>query len=185
MSNSPFSIVVRQYGFYNLNTSFLIADNYRLLLSTASSDDNIDRQLVNLIPKVFFYFHYPSYENDSLFKTRIDSLYRRENSSNGLTHLMSYRVSLGALIKDVKYHTFNIVKGNYYVMPSMSRRSNFYVKTSDTNVTFSLLDTNMTYVGGLTTCSINGASPVSMPIDFIEFNLRDIDLVFTTLFKFS
>jgi len=145
----------------------------------------MERQLVNLIPKVFFYFHYPSYKGDLLFKTRIEPFERYGNNSNGLTHLMSYRVSLGALIKDVKYHTFNIVKGNYYVMPSMSRRSNFYVKTSDTNVTFSLLDTNMTYVGGLTTCSINGASPVSMPIDFIEFNLRDIDLVFTTLFKFS
>jgi len=185
VSNYPFSIVVRQYGFYNLNTSFLIADNYRLLLSTASSEDSMDRQLVNLIPKVFFYFHYPSYESDSLFKTRIDSLYQRGNFSNGLTHLMSYRVSLRALIKDIEAYTFGDVKGNYYVRPSMSRRSNFYVKTSDTNVTFSILDTNMTYVGGMTTCSIKDASPVSMPIDFIEFNLRDIDLVFTTLFKLS
>jgi len=183
MSNSHFSIVVRQYGFCNRNTSFLIADNYRLLLSTASSDDSIDRQLVNLIPKVFFYFHYPSYEGDLLFKTRIEPFEWRGNNSNGLTHLMSYRIGLGALVKNVIAYTFGNVKGNYYVRPSMSRRSNFYVKTSDTNVTFSLLDTNMTYISGITTCSITNTSPVNMPIDFIEFKLRDIDLVFTTLFR--
>jgi len=183
MSNSHFSIVVRQYGFYNLNTSFLIADNYRLLLSTASSEDSVDRQLVNLIPKVFFYFHYPSYKGDLLFKTRVEPFERYGNYSNGLTHLMSYRISLGALVKNVIAYTFGDVKGNYYVRPSISRRSNFYVKTSDTNVTFSLLDTNMTYISGITTCSITNTSPVNMPIDFIEFKLRDIDLVFTTLFR--
>jgi hypothetical protein len=183
VANSPFSIVVRQYGFYNLNTSFLIADNYRLLLSTASSEDSMERQLVNLIPKVFFYFQYPAYKGDLLFKTRIEPFEWYGNNSNGLTHLMSYRISLRALVKDVIAYTFGNVKGNYYVRPSMSRRSNFYVKNSDTNITFNLLDTDMTYIGGITTCSIVNTSHVNMPIDFIEFNLRDIDLVFTTLFR--
>jgi len=183
VSSSPFGIVVRQYGFYNPNTSFLHIDNYRLLLSTALSEDRRYRQLVNLIPKVFFYFHYPVYRGDLLFKTRIEPFERYGNNSNGLTHFMSYRVSLGALIKNAIAYTFGDVKGNYYVRPSMSRRSNFYVKTSDTNVTFNLLDTNMTYIGGITTFSIANTSPVDTPIDFIEFKLRDIDLVFTTFFR--
>jgi len=183
VSSSPFGIVVRQYGFYSTNTSFLNLDNYCLLLSTASFEDNTSRQLANRIPKVFFYFHYPAYKSDLLFKTRIEPFERYVNNFNGLTHLMSYRISLRALVKDVIAYTFGNVKGNYYVRPSMSRRSNFYVKNSNTNITFNLLDTNMTYVGGMTTCSIADTSPVNTSIDFIEFKLRDIDLVCTTLFR--
>ncbi len=185
MANSPFGIVARQYGFYNPNTSFLAVDNYSLLLSTASFEDNTSRQLANRIPKLFFYFHYPAYRGDLLFKTRIEPFERYGNSSNGLTHFMSYRISLGTLVKNAIAYTFGAIKGNYYVRPSMSRRSNFYVKTSDTNITFNLLDTNMTYVGGITTFSIVNTSPVNTSIDFIEFKLRDIDLVFTTLFRFA
>ena len=183
MTNLFFAIVARQYGFYSPNTSFLILGDKSLLLSTASYEDSTYRQIVNRIPKVFFYFQYPAYKGDLLFKTRIVPFEQYGNNSNGLTHLMSYRISLRALINDVTVYTFGGVKGNYYVRPSMSRRSNFYVKTSDTNVTFNILDTNMTYIGGITTCGIDNTNPVNMSIDFIEFELRDIDLVFTTLFK--
>lgn len=183
MANLPFGIVARQYGLYNPNTSFLSVDNHRLLLSTASFEDSTSRQLANRIPKVFFYFYYPSYRGDLLFKTRIETFEQYKNSSNGLTHLMSYRVRLGALFNNAIAYTFGGVKGNYYVRPSMSRRSNFFVKTSDTNITFNLLDTNMTYIGGMTTFNMTNTSPVNMPINFMEFKLRDVDLVFTTLFK--
>jgi len=179
----PFGIVVRQYGLYNHNTSFLAVDNHRLLLSTVSFEDSKSHQLANRIPKVFFYFHYPSYKLDLLFKTRIETFEQYQNSSNGLTHLMSYRVRLGDLVKDATAYTFGAAKGNYYVRPSISRRSNFYIDTSNTNVTFNLLYTNMAYVGGITTCSIIDTTPVNTPIDFIEFRLRDVDLVFTTLFR--
>jgi hypothetical protein len=178
-----FGIVTRQYGFYSPNTSLLFAGNYGLLLSTASSEDSTYRQLVNRIPKVFFYFQYPAYKEDLLFKTRIAPFESYGSNHNGLTHLMSYRISLGALVKDVTAYTFGDVKGNYYVRPITSRRSNFYVNNSATNVTFNLLATNMTYIGGMTTCGIIDTIPVNTSIDFIEFELRDIDLVFTTLFK--
>lgn len=183
MANLPFGIVARQYGLYNPNTSFLSVDNHRLLLSTASFEDRTSRQLANRIPKVFFYFYYPSYRGDLLFKTRIEPFEQYINNSDGLTHLMSYRISLGALFNNAIAYTFGGVKGNYYVRPSISRRSNFFVKTSDTNITFNLLDTNMTYIGGMTTFNMTNTSPVNMPINFMEFKLRDVDLVFTTLFK--
>jgi len=35
----------------------------------------------------------------------------------------------------------------------------------------------------MTTCIIDNTNPVNMPINFMEFKLRDIDLVFTTLFR--
>lgn len=183
MANLPFGIVARQYGLYNPNTSFLSVDNHRLLLSTASFEDSRSRQLANRIPKVFFYFYYPSYRGDLLFKTRIETFEEYKNSPNGLTHFMSYHVRLGDLFNNVIAYTFGGVKGNYYVRPSISRRSNFFVKTSDTNITFNLLDTNMTYIGGMTTFNMTNTSPVNMPINFMEFKLRDVDLVFTTLFK--
>jgi len=183
VADTPFAIVARQYGLYRPNTSFLVVDNYRLLLSTASSEDSQYRQLVNRIPKLFFYFHYPAYKGDLLFKTRIEPFEQHVNFHNGLTHFMSYHISLRRLDKDVIAYAFGDVKGNYYVRPSTTRRSNFYVKTSDTNVTFNLLDTNMSYIGGMTTCIIDNTNPVNMPINFMEFKLRDIDLVFTILFR--
>jgi len=183
VANSPFGIVARQYGFYSPNTSFLVADNYRVLLSTASREDSTANQLVNRVPRVFFYFHYPSYKSDLLFKTRIVPFEQYENNSNGLTHLMSYRIRLGALVNNAIAYTFGSVKGNYYVRPSMARRSNSYIKTADTNITFNLLGTNMAYIGGMTTCNITNTSPVNTSIDFIEFKLRDVDLAFTTLFS--
>jgi hypothetical protein len=179
----PFGIVARQYGLYNPNTSFLSVDNHRLLLSTDSFEDSTNRQLANRIPKVFFYFYYPSYRGDLLFKTRIEPFKQYINKPDGLTHLMSYRISLVELFNNAIAYTFGDVKGNYYVMPSISRRNNFFVKTSDTNITFNLLYTNMTYIGGITTFNMTNTSPVNMPINFMEFKLRDVDLVFTTLFK--
>ncbi len=183
MSSRTFGIVFRQYGIYNSGISYLIIDNQRILLSAASFEERHNRQLTNFIPKMFFYFHYPAYHGDLLFKTQIEAFERHVRNFNGLTHHMSYRISLSALHKNIIAYNSGVVKGNYYIRLVTSRRSNFYVEAMNTNITFNILDTNMTYVGGITTCGITNTSPENRPIDSIEFKLRDIDLVFTTLFS--
>jgi hypothetical protein len=162
----------------------VIVGNQRILLSATSFEERNERQLVNLISKIFFCFHYPAYQGDLLFKTRVEAFEQYVRNFDGLTHHMSYKVNLDVLDKNVIAYGINVVKGNYYVRPTTSRRSNFYVSGMNTNITFNILGTNMTYVGGMTTCSITDTSPENIPIDFIEFKLRDVDLVLTTLFSF-
>jgi hypothetical protein len=178
-----FGAVLRQCWYYEPGISYLIVDNQHILLSAASFEDSRERQLANFIPKILFYFHYPAYQDDLLFKTRIEALESYTRNYNGLTHHMSYKVSLDVLDKNVIAYSPNVVKGNYYVRPTTSRRSNFYVHAMNTNTTLNILNTNMTYIGGMTTCSITDTSRENASIDSIEFKLRDIDLVFTTLFS--
>jgi len=182
MSNLLLGTVVRQLGFHSSHTSSLFLNSEQALLSTGSYEDSNYRQLVNIIPKVFFYFHYPAYEGDLLFKSRVLPFYRSYNN-NGLTHVMSYRIDLAALSQSVLAYPLSIIRGNYYVRPSTTRRSHYQVENTSTNVTTNVLNTNITYIGGITTVGISDGAPSNSPIDFMIFKLRDIDLVFTTLFK--
>jgi hypothetical protein len=184
MSSLFLGTVVRHLGFNNNNASFLSFDSYRVLLSAGFYEDSLYREVVNIIPKVFFYFHYPSYENDLLFKTRVLP-FQRHLQRNGLTHFMSYRIDLVSLSYEVLAYAFGIIRGNYYVRPSTTRRNNYHIRNTSTNVTSDIFSSNMTYIGGITTVGINDTeSPTSIPIDSIILKLRDVDLVFTTLFTF-
>jgi hypothetical protein len=173
---------VRQLGFGDFNSSFLFIGLDKMMLSTGSNEDSVHRQLVNVISKVFFYFHYPAYEGDLLFKSRLLPFYSYFHSG-GLTHLMSYRIDLAGLSSIVLAYPFSIIRGNYYVKPSTTRRNNYQIASSSTNITTNTLLTNATYIGGITTIGITEVMPIDSPIDFITFRLRDVDLVFTTLFK--
>jgi len=67
--------------------------------------------------------------------------------------------------------------------PSTTRRNHYQIGNTSTNVTTNVLLTNITYIGGITTIGIVEGNTENNPIDFIAFKLRDVDLVFTTLFK--
>ncbi len=182
MAGLQLGIVARQFGFDDPNTSSLYLDSNVVLLSAGSREDPIYRRIANVISKSFFYFHYPAYVGDLLFKTRIFPFHSYFNDDLvGLTHFMSYQIDLEALSHDVIAYAFSLIKGNYYVRPSEVRRSNYRV--TSTNITLNVLDTNTTYVGGITTVAIGHGSSVSNPIEFITFKLRNIDLAFTTIFK--
>ena len=172
---------VRQFGFNNSKIPSLLLDSEQALLSAGFYDDANYRQIVNVIPKIFFYFYYPAYSGDLLFKSRLLPVYRYLNR-NGLTHLMSYQINLLASSQNVLAYPLNDIKGNYYVRPSMTRRSHYQIRDTSTNVTTNVLSTNITYIGGITTVGIVEGNPENNPIDFITFKLRDVDLVFTTLF---
>jgi hypothetical protein len=172
---------VRQLGFHSSNNSSLFLNSEQALLSVGSYEDSNYGQLVNIIPKVFFYFHYPAYKDDLLFKSRVLPFYRSLNN-NGLTHVMSYRVDLAALSQKVLAYPFSTIGGNYYMRPSTARRNHYQIGNTATNVTTNVLNTNITYIGGITTVGIVEDNPQNNPIDFITFKLRDVDLVFTTLF---
>jgi hypothetical protein len=64
----------------------------------------------------------------------------------------------------------------------MARRNNYQIGNMSTNVTTNVLLTNITYIGGITTVGIVEGSPENSSMDSITFKLRDVDLVFTTLF---
>ncbi len=182
MAGLQLGIVARHFGFDGSNTSSLYLDTDIVLLSAGFREDASYRRVVNVISKSFFYFHYPAYIGDLLFKTRIFPFHYYWNDDVvGLTHLMSYRIDLEALSHDVIAYAFSLVKGNYYVRPSTTRRNNYHV--TSTNVTLNVLETNTTYIGGITTVGIRDGSSVSNPIEFMVFKLRNIDLAFTTLFK--
>jgi hypothetical protein len=182
MTNLLLGTVVRQLGFHSSSTSSLFLNSEQALLSAGFYEDSNYRQLVNIIPKVFFYFHYPAYKGDLLFKSRVLPFYGRFNN-NGFTHVMSYRIDLLSLSQNVLAYPFNTIKGNYYMRPSMTRRNHYQVENTSTNVTTNVLATNITYIGGITTIGIVEGSPENNPMDSITFKLRDVDLVFTTLFK--
>ncbi len=181
MNSLTSGTAIRQFGFNNSNISSLLLDSEQSLLSAGFYEDANYRQVVNVIPKVFFYFPYPAYEGDLLFKSRVLPFYRYLNN-NGLTHVMSYRIDLVALSQDVSAYPFNVIRGNYYMRPSITRRNHYQVDNNSTNVTTNVLSTNITYIGGITTVGIVESDSETNPIDFITFKLRDIDLVFTTLF---
>jgi hypothetical protein len=174
--------VVRQLGFHSSNISSLFLNSEQALLSAGFYEGSDYKQLVNIIPKVFFYFHCPAYKGDLLFKSRVLPFYESFNN-NGLLHVMSYQVDLVKLSQNVLAYPFNTIKGNYYMRPSMTRRNHYQIENTSTNVTTNVLDTNITYIGGITTIGIVKDTPENNPIDFITFKLRDVDLVFTTLFK--
>jgi len=181
MSSLFLGTAVRQFGFDNSNNSSLFIGLDRILLSVGFYEDSNYQQVVNIIPKVFFYFHYPAYEGDLLFNSRVLPFYRSLNN-NGLTHLMSYRIDLAALSQKVLAYPFSTIRGNYYMRPSTARRNHYQIGNTATNVTTNVLNTNITYIGGITTVGIVEDNPQNNPIDFITFKLRDVDLVFTTLF---
>ncbi len=181
MNSLTLGTAVRQFGFNNSNISYLLLDSEQTLLSAGFYEDANYRQIVNVIPKVFFYFQYPAYEGDLLFKSRVLPFYRYLNN-NGLTHVMSYRIDLVALSQEVLAYPFSIIRGNYYMRPSMTRRNHYQVENTSTNVTTNVLLTNITYIGGITTIGIFEGDPETNPVDSITFKLRDVDLVFTTLF---
>jgi len=181
MANLLFGTVVRQLGFHSSNASSLFLNSEQALLSAGFYEDSNYRQVVNIIPKIFFYFHYPAYEGDLLFNSRVLPFYRSLNN-NGLMHLMSYRIDLAALSQKVLAYPFSIIKSNYYVRPSTTRRSHYQIENTSTNVNTNVLNTNITYIGGITTVGIVEGNTENNPIDFITFKLRDVDLVFTTLF---
>lgn len=181
MSNFFLGTVVRQFGFYNYNNSSLFTDTSKILLTAGFYEDVGYRQLVNILPKMFFYFHYPAYVGDLFFRSRVSPFYSYLNR-NGLTHVMSYRIDLVALSHHVLAYPFSVIRGNYYMRPSMTRRNNYQIGNMSTNVTTNVLLTNITYIGGITTVGIVKGSPENSPMDSITFKLRDVDLVFTTLF---
>jgi len=182
MSSLTLGTAVRQFGFNNSNISSLLLDSEQSLLSAGFYEDANYRQVVNVIPKVFFYFHYPAYEGDLLFKSRVLPFYGYLNN-NGLTHVMSYRIDLVGLSNAVLAYRFSTIRGNYYMRPSTTRRNHYQIGNTSTNVTTNVLLTNITYIGGITTIGIVEGNTENNPIDFIAFKLRDVDLVFTTLFK--
>ena len=182
MSSLTLGTAVRQFGFNNSNISSLLLDSEQSLLSAGFYEDANYRQVVNVIPKVFFYFHYPAYEGDLLFKSRVLPFYGYLNN-NGLTHVMSYRIDLVALSQHVLAYPCSVIRGNYYMRPSTTRRNHYQVANTSTNVTTNVLLSNITYVGGITTIGIVEGDSETNPIDSITFKLRDVDLVFTTLFK--
>jgi hypothetical protein len=173
---------VRQLGFDNSNSPSILIGLDKIMLSNGSNEDSVYRQVVNVISKIFFYFHYPAYEGDLLFESRILPFHRYFNS-NGLTHLMSYRIDLAGLSSIVLAYPFGTIRGNYYVKPSTIRRNNYQIASHSTNVTTSVLQTNATYIGGITTIGITEVVSTDSPIEFITFRLRNVDLVFTTIFK--
>jgi hypothetical protein len=168
MSSLFLGTAVRQFGFGNFNSPSLFIGLDKMMLTTGS--------------KVFFYFHYPAYEGDLLFKSRLLPFYSYFHS-NGLTHLMSYRIDLAGLSSIVLAYPSSVIRGNYYVKPSTTRRNNYQIASSSTNVTNNVLLTNATYIGGITIIGITEGMPTDSSADFITFRLRDVDLVFTTLFK--
>jgi len=182
MSSLFLGTAVRQFGFDNSNNSSLFIGLDRILLSVGFYEDSNYQQVVNIIPKVFFYFHYPAYEGDLLFKSRVLPFYGYLNN-NGLTHVMSYRIDLVALSQHVLAYPCSVIRGNYYMRPSTTRRNHYQVANTSTNVTTNVLLSNITYVGGITTIGIVEGDSETNPIDSITFKLRDVDLVFTTLFK--
>jgi hypothetical protein len=173
---------VRQLGFDDSNSSFLFTDFDKVLLSAGFDEDMVYRQVVSVIPKVFFYFHYPAYEGDLLFKSRVLPFHSHFHS-DGLTHLMSYQIDLEGLSSIALAYPFSTIKGNYYAKPTTSRRNNYQIANLSTNVTNNILLTNITYIGGITTIGVTEVSSIGNRIDSITFRLRDVDLVFTTLFK--
>jgi hypothetical protein len=183
MSSLFLGTVVRQFGFNN-NVSYLSFDSHRVLLSAGFYEDSLYREVVNIIPKVFFYFHYPSYEHDLLFKSCVLP-FQSHLQDNGLTHFMSYQIDLLSLSSEVVAYAFGNIRGNYYVRPSTTRRNNYRILNTSTNVTTDIFSSNMTYVGGITTVGIAKQSSPSSPIDSITFKLRDVDFVFTTLFTLT
>jgi len=182
MSSLFLGTAVRQFGFDNSNNSSLFIGLDRILLSVGFYEDSNYKQVVNIIPKVFFYFYHPAYEGDLLFNSRVLPFYRYLNN-NGLTHFMSYRIDLVGLSNAVLAYRFSTIRGNYYMRPSTTRRNHYQIGNTSTNVTTNVLLTNITYIGGITIIGIVEGNTENNPIDFIAFKLRDVDLVFTTLFK--